>query len=99
LIEKAFTDNGATILTGSRVVKLAPSATGALLTLENGTTLEADLLLVATGVKPNMEYLAGSGRTRSRHPGQRHHADQRRQCLVRRRLCAGQGLSTPMPKS
>jgi phenylglyoxylate dehydrogenase epsilon subunit len=26
LIEKAFTDNGATILTGSRVVKLAPSA-------------------------------------------------------------------------
>jgi phenylglyoxylate dehydrogenase epsilon subunit len=34
--------------------------TGALLTLENGTTLEADLLLVATGVKPNMEYLAGS---------------------------------------
>jgi phenylglyoxylate dehydrogenase epsilon subunit len=60
LIEKAFTDNGARILTGSRVVKLAPSKTGALLTLENGTTLEADLLLVATGVKPNMEYLAGS---------------------------------------
>jgi len=26
----------------------------------NGTTLEADLLLVATGVKPNMDYLAGS---------------------------------------
>ena len=68
LIEKAFTDNGATILTGSRVVKLAPSAAsfgtqatpGAMITLENGTTLEADLLLVATGVKPNMEYLAGS---------------------------------------
>ena len=64
LIEKAFTDNGATILTGSRVVKLAPSNAlgmpGATLTLENGTTLEADLLLVATGVKPNMEYLAGS---------------------------------------
>jgi phenylglyoxylate dehydrogenase epsilon subunit len=60
LIEKAFTDNGARILTGSRVVKLAPSAIGAMITLENGTTLEADLLLVATGVKPNMEYLAGS---------------------------------------
>jgi phenylglyoxylate dehydrogenase epsilon subunit len=28
--------------------------------LENGTTLEADLLLVATGVRPNMDYLAGS---------------------------------------
>lgn len=60
LIEKAFTDNGAKILTGNRVVKLAPSTIGATLTLENGTTLEADLLLVATGVKPNMEYLAGS---------------------------------------
>lgn len=60
LIEKAFTDNGARILTGSRVVKLAPSTIGITLTLENGTTLDADLLLVATGVKPNMEYLAGS---------------------------------------
>jgi len=60
MIEKAFTDNGATILTGSRVVKLARSAAGATLTLENGSTLDADLLLVATGVKPNMEYLAGS---------------------------------------
>jgi len=60
LIEKAFTDNGARILTGSRVVKLTPSAIGATLTLENGTTLEADLLLVATGVKPNMDYLDGS---------------------------------------
>lgn len=60
LIEKAFTDNGATILTGSRVVKLAPSVIGATLTLENGATLEADLLLVATGVRPNMDYLAGS---------------------------------------
>jgi len=60
LIEKAFTDNGARILTGSRVVKLAPSAIGTTLTLENGTTLEADLLLVATGVRPNMDYLAGS---------------------------------------
>ena len=64
LIEKAFTDNGATILTGSRVVKLAPSAAfatpGATLTLEDGATLEADLLLVATGVKPNMDFLTDS---------------------------------------
>jgi phenylglyoxylate dehydrogenase epsilon subunit len=61
MIEKAFTDNGATILTGSRVVQLAPSATGCTLTLENGNTLDADLLLVATGVRPNMDYLNGSG--------------------------------------
>lgn len=61
LIEKAFTDNGATIMTGSRVVKLAPSADGAVLTLANGKTLVADLLLVATGVGPEMAYLEGSG--------------------------------------
>ncbi len=59
LIEKAFTDHGARILTGSRVVRLEPSSTGTTLTLESGTTLEADLLLVATGIKPNMAYLEG----------------------------------------
>jgi len=61
LIEKAFTDNGARIMTGSRVVKLEPSAIGARLTLESGATLEADLLLVATGVRANMDFLNGSG--------------------------------------
>ncbi len=61
LIEKAFTDNGATVLTGSRAVRLAPSAVGATVTLENGSTLEADLLLIATGVKPNMAYLDADG--------------------------------------
>lgn len=69
LIEKAFTDNGATILTGSRVVKLAPSAVGATLTLEGGATLEADLLLVATGVRPNMDFLAGEGAAVERDKG------------------------------
>lgn len=59
LIEQAFTDHGAKILTGSRAVSLAPSAIGTTVTLENGTTLEADLLLIATGVKPNMAYLDG----------------------------------------
>lgn len=61
LIEKAFTDNGARIMTGSRVVRLDPTATGTLLTLAGGATLEADLLLVATGVRPEMDYLDGSG--------------------------------------
>lgn len=61
LIEKAFTDNGATIMTGSRVVKLAPSAVGAQLTLDSGATLDADLLLVATGVRANIDFLNGSG--------------------------------------
>ena len=69
LIEKAFTDNGARILTGSRVVRLAPSATGATLTLDSGATLEADLLLVATGVRANTDYLDGPGAAVARDKG------------------------------
>ncbi|MDT3669080.1 MAG: FAD-dependent oxidoreductase [Aromatoleum sp.] len=61
LIEAAFREAGATVLTGSRVVGLAKSATGATVTLANGDTLAADLLLVATGVKPDVGYLNGSG--------------------------------------
>jgi len=61
LIEAAFIDAGATVLTGSRVVGLAKSASGATVTLANGDTLDADLLLVATGVKPDVSYLNGSG--------------------------------------
>jgi phenylglyoxylate dehydrogenase epsilon subunit len=61
LIERAFVDNGARILTGRRVVGLAAGAPGALVRLEGGETLEAELLLAATGVKPNIGFLAGSG--------------------------------------
>lgn len=63
LIEAAFIEAGATVLTGSRVVGLAKSASGARLTLANGDTLDADLLLVATGVRPDVSYLNGSGIT------------------------------------
>jgi phenylglyoxylate dehydrogenase epsilon subunit len=60
-IERAFVAHGANIVTGRRVVGLAPSAAGATISLEGGDTLEADLLLVATGVKPELAYLSGSG--------------------------------------
>lgn len=61
LIEAAFRDAGARVLTGSRVVGLAKSASGTTVKLENGDTLGTDLLLVATGVRPDLQYLAGSG--------------------------------------
>jgi phenylglyoxylate dehydrogenase epsilon subunit len=60
-IEKAFAENGARILTGRRVVGLVREGDGVRLVLENGDTIEADLLLVAAGIKPRTDYLEGSG--------------------------------------
>ncbi len=60
IIERAFAENGARIVTGHRCVRLSPGGGGALLHLDDGRTLDADLLLVATGVKPDIGYLAGS---------------------------------------
>jgi phenylglyoxylate dehydrogenase epsilon subunit len=60
LIERAFVDNGARLLTGRRVVRLSLGGAGVMVHLDDGQTLESDLLLTATGVKPDMGYLAGS---------------------------------------
>lgn len=61
LIEQAFLDAGTTIRTNSRVVGLAPTDGGVQLTLADGATLDADLLLIAVGVRPGLDYLDGSG--------------------------------------
>ncbi|MBB4197893.1 FAD-dependent oxidoreductase [Rhodoblastus sphagnicola] len=65
-IERAFVAHGARVLTGRRVIGLARRGTATDVRLDDGQTLEADLLLVATGVKPNMDFLAGSGVARDR---------------------------------
>ncbi|AVR88219.1 NADH-dependent phenylglyoxylate dehydrogenase subunit epsilon [Thauera aromatica] len=61
LIEEAFLDNGATIRTNSRVVGVQKTDTGVRLLLEGGDGIDADLLLVAVGVRPQLDYLDGSG--------------------------------------
>lgn len=61
LIERAFADQGACVLTGRRVVGLAPAGQGAEVGLDNGDSLQADLLLVAAGVRPEIGFLSGSG--------------------------------------
>jgi len=60
VIETAFNDNGIHMVMGSRVVKVEPRDNGCCITLENGNSLVADLLLVATGVKPQLDYLKGT---------------------------------------
>ena len=61
MIAEAFTAKGVRMLLGRKALKVAHAAGTYTLTLDGGETVEGDLLLVATGVKPVMDYLDGSG--------------------------------------
>ena len=60
LIERAFTAAGVRLLLGRKAVHASATGAGARLQLDDGTEVAADLLLVATGVVPVLDYLAGS---------------------------------------
>jgi phenylglyoxylate dehydrogenase epsilon subunit len=61
IIEAAFAAKGVKLMLGARVGGLAAAGKGTRVTLDSGATLDADLLLVAAGVAPVTDYLAGSG--------------------------------------
>jgi len=61
IIEHVFTANGVRLLTGNRVTRCLSKGEACLATLADGTEIESDLLLVATGVAPVTDYLGGSG--------------------------------------
>ena len=61
IIEKIFAAKGVRLLTGARIAGCAPRGEGCCAALDNGGVLEADLLLVATGVAPVTDFLDGSG--------------------------------------
>jgi phenylglyoxylate dehydrogenase epsilon subunit len=61
MIEKVFAANGVHLFTGARVASFAAQGEGCMAKLSDGAELEADLLLVATGVAPVTDFLAGSG--------------------------------------
>jgi phenylglyoxylate dehydrogenase epsilon subunit len=60
-IERSFTSHGVEFRFGRTAVSAAPDGEACRLTLDDGAALEADLLLVATGVRAEFRYLAGSG--------------------------------------
>lgn len=60
LIQKTFTRNGVRILTGKAVTHVTASNSAYVVSLENGLDLSAHLLLVATGVKTNTDFLSDS---------------------------------------
>ncbi len=61
MIRDIFTRNGVQLLLGRELAGIVPAGKGCHATLDDGMQLEADLLLVAAGVRPRLEYLAGSG--------------------------------------
>ncbi len=61
LIESAFNNQGVRMLMEQKVVAVEPRGTGCRVQLQSGETLDADLLLVSTGVTPVIDYTSGSG--------------------------------------
>lgn len=61
LIAKAFEEAGATVLVGRSVKAVAKSGASGTATLDDGSTVGADLVLVSAGVKPNVELAASCG--------------------------------------
>lgn len=61
MIEAIFAGRGVRLLTGAGVASFTPQGEGCRATLADGGMVEADLVLVATGVAPVTDYLEGSG--------------------------------------
>ena len=60
LIERIFSEHGVTLATGSGVSQVSQSDSGVAVELESGKKIEADLLLLATGVRSRMGFLQNS---------------------------------------
>ncbi len=62
MLKRWCESKGVTVLTSTRVERVAEAADGGLsVSLNSGTDLRADLVVVAAGVSPNIEFVAGSG--------------------------------------
>jgi len=62
MIESAFSQHGVSMKMGRKAVQIQPQGeSGCSVELDNGEVLDADLLLVSTGVRPVIDYCIGSG--------------------------------------
>ncbi len=61
IIERAFTTHGVRMLMGRTLASVARAGARISAKLDDGTVVDTDLLLVCTGVKPNVGFLQGSG--------------------------------------
>lgn len=61
IIERAFFEHGVHMLMGHTLTSVARTSSGITAKLDDNSIVAADLLLVCTGVKPNIGFLNGSG--------------------------------------
>ena len=61
MIKQWVQAQGVQVYTDTRVEEISQSRSGLEVKLSNGKTIEVDLVISATGVKPNIEYLNSSG--------------------------------------
>ncbi len=61
MIKRWCEDKGVRVLTSTRVTAIEKKGDGLALALDGGDALEADLVVCATGVAPNVDFLDGSG--------------------------------------
>jgi NAD(P)H-nitrite reductase large subunit len=61
MIKSWCESKGVTVLTGTAVKSIEAAGDGFSLALGNGDTMAADLVVCATGVAPNLDFLDGSG--------------------------------------
>ncbi|MDH4246656.1 MAG: FAD-dependent oxidoreductase [Deltaproteobacteria bacterium] len=56
-----LTARGVTLRTGARLKEIAQTGNKRRLSFADGTTLDADVVVMATGIRPNLGWLEGSG--------------------------------------
>jgi NAD(P)H-nitrite reductase large subunit len=61
LVKRWCETKNVTVHTSTRVNAIEASGTGLVARLDNGTDVDADLIVSATGVTPNIEFLEGTG--------------------------------------
>ena len=61
MIKKWVQEQGIKVFTDTKVESIAQAGSSLMVTLSNGKALEVDLVISATGVKPNIAFLKSSG--------------------------------------
>lgn len=61
MIKSWCEDQGVSVHTSTKVTEIAKSGNGFAVSLSTGDTIEADLIVSATGVRPNIDLVAGTG--------------------------------------